>query len=62
MAFLNFCKLIITNGFVACKSNVSNFNKDIDKKFLATISRNFYTELPNLVFLVYASKDFYKDS
>ena len=32
---------MITNGFGEYKSNVSNFIKDTDKKFLATISRNF---------------------
>lgn len=43
---------MIDNGLGAYKSNVSNFNKDIDKKFLATISLNFCTDLPNFVFLL----------
>ena len=52
MAFFNFYKLIIANGLGAYKSKVSSFNKDTDKKFLATISLNFYAELPNFVFLL----------
>ena len=58
MAFLNFCKLIIVNGFGEFKSIDSNFNKDTDKKFLAIIYLNFYKELPNLVLLFEFIKEF----
>lgn len=53
---------MITNGLGAYKSNVSNFYKDTDKKYLAIISLNFYTDFPNFICLFLANREFFKES